>query len=129
MSVSDAILIGEGWISEHYFTTDATSQSFKAQVLARRKLWDEQKDSGSVRSRFTAARGSLLSRLSSLEDDPDLAGEIRKDLTDVLGYNSLGLSSTVAGPVTFVRQVSLTDGPGVAVIDATPVETADDLLE
>ncbi|MFT4216087.1 MAG: class I SAM-dependent DNA methyltransferase, partial [Micropruina sp.] len=129
MSVSDAILIGEDWISEHYFTTDATRQSFKAQVLARRKVWDEQKDAGSVRSRFTAARGSLLSRLASLNDDPDLSGEIRKDLIDVLGYNALGLTSTVAGPVTFVRQVSLTDGPGVVLVAAAPVETADDLLE
>lgn len=129
MSGSDAILIGEGWISEHYFTTDATSQSFKAQVIARRKLWDGQKDTGSTRSRFTAVRGSMLSRLASLEDDPDLAVEIRKDLIDALGYNALGLISTVSGPVTFVRQASLTDGPGVAVIAAVPVETADDLLE
>ena len=26
MSVTDAIVVGEGWISEHYFTTDAKSQ-------------------------------------------------------------------------------------------------------
>ena len=129
MSVSDAILIGEDWISEHYFTTDATKQSFKAQVLARRKLWDAQKDTGSVRSRFAAVRGSLQSRLASLEDEPDLAGEIRKDLIDALGFNALGLRAIVAGPVTFVRQVSLTEGPGVAVVAAVPVETADDLLE
>lgn len=129
MSGSDAILIGEGWISEHYFTTDATSQSFKAQVIARRKIWDGQKETGSTRARFTAIRGSLLSRLASLEDDPALAADIGKDLIDALGYNALGLSSTVSGPVTFVRQVSLTDGPGVAVIAAVPVETADDLLE
>ena len=129
MSATDAILIGEGWISEHYFTTDATKQSFKAQVLARRKLWDELKDTGSVRSRFTAARGLLLSRLASLEDDPGLALEVRKDLVDVLGFNALGLTSTVSGPVTFVRQMSLTDVPGVAVVAAVPVETADDLLE
>lgn len=129
MSGSDAILIGEGWISEHYFTTDAKGQSFNAQVLARRKLWDAAKDTGSTRSRFAAMRGSLLSRLASLEDDPELAGEIRKDLIDALGYNALGLTSTVSGPLTFIRQVSLTDGPSVAVIAASPVETADDLLE
>jgi len=129
VSVSDAILIGEDWISEHYFTTDATSQSFKAQVLASRKLWDEQKDTGSVRSRFTASRASVLARLASLQDDPGLAVELRKDLTDVLGFSALGLSSTVSGPVTFVRQVTLADGPGVAVIAAVAVETSDDLLE
>ena len=30
MSGSDAIIVGEGWISEHYFTTDAKAQSFQA---------------------------------------------------------------------------------------------------
>ncbi|WP_250323926.1 hypothetical protein [Williamsia sp. CHRR-6] len=129
MSASDAILIGEGWISEHYFTTDATRQSFKARVLARRKIWEEQKDTGSVRSRFTAVRGSLLSRLASLDDNPDLATEVRKDLVDVLGYTALGLSTVVAGPVTTVRQVSLAGGPAVAVVAAVPVGTADDLLD
>jgi hypothetical protein len=122
-------LIGEGWISEHYFTTDATSQSFRAQVLARRKEWDERKDTGSVRTQFTAARGSLLSRLASLADDGELAGGIRKDLVDILGFNALGLSSVVSGPVTLVGQVSLPDGPGVAIVAAKPVETAEDLLD
>jgi hypothetical protein len=37
MAGSDAILIGEDWISEHFFTTDATSQSFQALVVARLK--------------------------------------------------------------------------------------------
>ncbi|MFT4187826.1 MAG: class I SAM-dependent DNA methyltransferase [Aeromicrobium sp.] len=129
MSASDAILIGEDWISEHYFTTDAKKQSFTARVLARRKVWDEQKDTGSVRSRFTAARGSLLSRLASLEDSPDLVGSVLKDLADILGYNALGLTHVASGPATFIRQVSLTDGPGVALIAAAPAATPDDLLE
>ena len=37
MAASDAIVIGEAWISEHFFTTDARSQSFQARVLERRK--------------------------------------------------------------------------------------------
>ncbi len=35
MPSSDAILLGEDFISEHFFTTDATSQSFQARVIAR----------------------------------------------------------------------------------------------
>ena len=31
MASSDAIVVGEDWISEHYFTTDAKSESFQAQ--------------------------------------------------------------------------------------------------
>ena len=34
MPSSDAILLGEDFISEHFFTTDATSQSFQARVVA-----------------------------------------------------------------------------------------------
>ena len=94
MSVSDAIVIGEDWISEHYFTTDATSQSFHARVLGRRKVWDDQKDTGSVRTRFTAARGSVLARLAALDDDPDGAQSIRKDLIEILGFATLGLTHT-----------------------------------
>ena len=39
MAVSDALVVGEDWISEHYFTTDATKESFLARVLERRKEW------------------------------------------------------------------------------------------
>ena len=40
MAASDALIVGEDWISEHYFTTDAKSESFQA-VAERRKAWDE----------------------------------------------------------------------------------------
>lgn len=129
MSITDAILIGEDWISEHYFTTDATSQSFHAQVLGRRKIWDDQKDTGSVRTRFTAARGSTLARLAALDDDPDGAESIRKDLIEILGFTTLGLTHTSNGPLTQVRQFTMPDVAGVALIAATPVETVEDLLE
>ena len=32
MATSDALIVGEDWISEHYFTTDAKSESFQAKV-------------------------------------------------------------------------------------------------
>ena len=70
MAASDALIVGEDWISEHYFTTDAKSESFQAKVAERRKAWDEDaktvREDGdpesrvdTVRSRFLAARGSL----------------------------------------------------------------------
>ena len=40
MAVSNALVVGEDWISEHYFTTDATKESFLARVLERRKEWE-----------------------------------------------------------------------------------------
>ena len=70
MAGSDALIVGEDWISEHYFTTDAKSESFQAKVNDRRKAWDadakavrQHGDAESrpdtVRSRFTAARAGL----------------------------------------------------------------------
>ena len=40
MAVSDALVVGEDWISEHYFTTDTAKESFLARVLERRKEWE-----------------------------------------------------------------------------------------
>ena len=53
--------IGESWISEHYFGSEATSESFHAEVLARRKAWDaeEKATRPTPRSRFTAVRQKL----------------------------------------------------------------------
>ena len=57
MASSDALIVGEDWISEHYFTTDAKSESFQARVAERRKAWDEdaKNGAGSARSRFIAS--------------------------------------------------------------------------
>ena len=46
MASSDALIVGEDWISEHYFTTDAKSESFQAKVTERRKAWDEDAKTG-----------------------------------------------------------------------------------
>src|SRR5665647_3786197 len=101
MAASDAILIGEDWISEHFFNTDARSQSFEALVAERRKAWDEAKETGTTRTRFTEARRWLLDSVSGLgasADDsellPDTDGvlpEAYGRLRGVLGYEGLGL--------------------------------------
>ena len=64
MAVSDALVVGEDWISEHYFTTDTAKESFLARVLERRKEWEaleKPADPGTPptptpRSRFRAER-------------------------------------------------------------------------
>ena len=128
MSTSDAILIGEGWISEHYFTTDAKSQSFRARVIERRKLWDAETDIDNVRSRFTRARSALLALLSSIEDNPDNVEDVHAQLAGILGFDAIGLVADPMGPVTIVRQTSLPDGPAAALIAARPAGTVEALL-
>ncbi|QUY61902.1 DNA methyltransferase [Gulosibacter molinativorax] len=64
----DAMIIGESWLSEHFFTTDAKSESFKAEVQRRHKRWKSIEDEGheSARSRFKSQRGKLVEGYSTL---------------------------------------------------------------
>jgi len=130
---SDAIVVGEDWISEHYFTTDATKESFRARVLARRKEWDAQKgEAETPRSRLTAARVELLDRFSTLDlTAPDVkptVSELNGSLTEILGFRRLGLDHKIDGPVTFIRSAGLRDTTPLALVDAVPGDGIEALL-
>ena len=130
---SDAIVVGEDWISEHYFTTDATKESFRARVLARRKEWEAQKgEAETPRSRLTAARVELLDRFSTLDlaaaDVKATVSEINGALTEMLGFRRLGLDHKIDGPVTFIRSAGLTDTTPLALVDAVPGDGMEALL-
>ncbi|TFC50333.1 MULTISPECIES: DNA methyltransferase [unclassified Cryobacterium] len=129
----EAIIIGEGWLSDHFFTTDAKSQSFQARALARRKEWDEQDAEGtpSTRARFTAMRAQLETRLAALvPGDEDLAirDEIYGPLRTVLGFTGGGYHLDQNGPLLRVTQPGLVDGSPFVIIEASPVDTLEDLL-
>src|SRR5690625_4478278 len=97
MAASDALIVGEDWISEHYFTTDATKESFQAKVVERRREWEAEKDAGTVRTRFTAARRALLDQLVRLGESTDqraVVGAVHNQLLEILGYRALGLTHT-----------------------------------
>lgn len=132
MTVSDAIVVGEEWVSEHYVTTDATKESFRARVLARRSEWDALKEHGTPRTRFTAARTSLLNRFATLDSSTDdHVSEVRAlnaTVRSILGYDAMGLARSVHGPVTFVHAAGLENTPGLAIVDARPGETIESLL-
>ncbi|WP_229070998.1 Eco57I restriction-modification methylase domain-containing protein [Actinoplanes sp. DH11] len=115
MSVSDAILVGEGWISEHYFTTDVTKESFQARVLARRKEWDAEaaEKRPTPRSRFTEARQELeadLAKLTELAETEagvgatdtrtmaDAVASIYERIIDILELRGHGLSVRTPKP-------------------------------
>ncbi|TFC28306.1 class I SAM-dependent DNA methyltransferase [Cryobacterium sp. TMT2-18-3] len=128
----EAIIIGEGWLSDHFFTTDAKSQSFQARAVARRKEWDEQDAEGtpSARARFTAMRAQLETRLAALvpgDDDLAIREEIYGPLRTVLGFTG-GYHLDQSGPLLRVTQPGLVDGSPFVIVEARPVDTLEDLL-
>ena len=145
MAVSDALVVGEDWISEHYFTTDATKESFLARVLERRKEWEaleKPADPGTSptptpRSRFRSERSRLEELLAVLPADDagsltgaalEAAGELDALLREILGFTSSEYRLSERGPVTLVRPVG-DEGPApLALLRARPVTTVEDLL-
>ena len=128
-TATDAIVVAEEWISEHYFTTDAKSESFTARVLSRRKDWDGRKDEGTPRTRLIAARQALLSTFATLTRDTEtsITSSVNTQIAAILGYDAVGLASEQRGPLRLVRSAGL-DDPVVAVIDARPATTVEELV-
>ena len=145
MAVSDALVVGEDWISEHYFTTDTAKESFLARVLERRKEWEaleKPADPGTEptptpRSRFRAERSRLEELLAALPADGaesltgaalEAAEQLDALMRDILGFASAEYRLTGRGPVTLVRPVG-DEGPApLALLRARPVTTVEDLL-
>ena len=128
-AASDAILVTEEWISEHYFTSDAKRESFNARVLARRKEWDTLKGDGTPRTRLSAARNDLLSAFAALSDfeGTESTNGLNSQLARILGYDAIGYASECRGPVRFLRSAGL-DDPTLAIIDARPSPTVEELV-
>ncbi|MCR8674695.1 class I SAM-dependent DNA methyltransferase [Micrococcus sp. HG099] len=136
MAVSDAFVVVGEWLSEHYFTSDATKESFRAKVLARRKEWDER--ASSPRERFTAARGDLERRFGALSEAAGEAAEpadrqaaadaVYDDVLTVLGYRTGEFSLAVDGPVTRVSSAGIEGKAPLAILRARPVDALEDAV-
>ena len=145
MAVSDALVVGEDWISEHYVTTDATKESFLARVLERRKEWEALEKPAdpnaaptpTPRSRFRSERAHLEELLAALPADDagsltaaalEAAGQLDALMREILGFTSSEYRLTERGPVTLVRPVG-DEGPApLALLRARPTTTVEDLL-
>ncbi|MGW9717288.1 class I SAM-dependent DNA methyltransferase [Micrococcus aloeverae] len=136
MAVSDAFVVVGEWLSEHYFASDATKESFRAKVLGRRKEWEEQ--ASSPRERFTAARGDLERRLGALSEAAGEAAEpadrqaaadaVYDDVLTVLGYRTGEFSLVVDGPVTRVSSAGIEGKAPLAILRARPVDALEDAV-
>ncbi|GGC73847.1 class I SAM-dependent DNA methyltransferase [Hoyosella rhizosphaerae] len=140
MEASDALIVGEDFISEHYFTTDAKSQSFQAMVLSRRKEWDDAKkdDLSTPRSRYTEQRSDLTRRFISLSENAgdDVLTALYARLRTILGFDDtvrwdtarIGASGTHEGPAITVRTRGLTSNAPLVIIEAHAGLTLENLL-
>ncbi len=70
MSTSDAFVVVGDWVSEHYFTTEAKSESFLSEVTARRKEWETEtaEERATPRTRFLEVRSELETAIAGLEE-------------------------------------------------------------
>lgn len=135
MAASDALIVGEDWISEHYFTTDAKSESFQAKTIERRKAWDEDAKNGAatVRSRFIAARSRLGTSIADLlagqpGTGDDRLPELYFELRQVFGYDSGEYLLKQLGPVIGVGTPDLSESAPLVIVEARAVETIEDLI-
>ncbi|MFU9030053.1 Eco57I restriction-modification methylase domain-containing protein [Rhodococcus erythropolis] len=133
MATFDSIVVGEDWISEHYFTTDSVKESFQGKVLELRKYWDAEGKEGrnTVRQAFLATCRDLHTRIAALAEDPDAA-----PAAHALIRESLGFAGTLthfhgerAGTEVDVPNAALAGVDQVLFLQARPVESINDLLD
>ncbi|MGW4364332.1 DNA methyltransferase [Nocardia takedensis] len=132
MASFDSIVVGEDWISEHYFTTDSVKESFHGRVVALRKFWDAEAKEGraTVRSALLAAAGEIQVALAALAEDPDSAPKAHTQVRAVLGYQ--GELSTFrgerAGGELEIPDSRLAGFDRALVLQARPVASVESLL-
>ncbi|EKT76861.1 hypothetical protein WSS_A40620 [Rhodococcus opacus M213] len=133
MASFDSIVIGEDWISEHYFTTDSAKESFHGKVLELRKLWDAEKKEGrtTVRDDLLAATGDLQTVLAGLAENPDAAPEAHTLTRTTLGYPAALSTFTTerAGSELAIPDAKLDGAASVLFLQAVPVTSIEDLLD
>lgn len=133
MASYDSIVVGEDWISEHYFTTDSTRESFQGKVIELRKQWDAEAKEGrdTVRHRLLAATRELQTALSALAENPDAARDAHTLVRCTLGYSET-LAEFIGERAGTELRLPNAQTPGVTsvlLLQAHPVESIDDLLD
>lgn len=93
MSSSEAFVIINDWISEHYFTDTGRGETFQKQIRALRKIWDEDAADGhdTPVTRFSAQRLKIQEALAGLSTDGAETAERARDayaqLRQIFGHH------------------------------------------
>lgn len=133
MASYDSILVGEDWISEHYFTTDSPRESFQGEVIELRKQWDTETKEGrdTVRQHLLAATLDLQTVLSALAENPDAAPAAHALVRRTFGFSEVltEFRGERAGAELRLPQAQLPGVTSTLFLQAQPVESIDDLLD
>ncbi|WP_417372324.1 DNA methyltransferase [Glutamicibacter protophormiae] len=128
----DSIIVGEGWISEHYFTTDSTKESFQSEVLKLRKAWDEDAKAGhaTALTRFIQARGELQVRLAELVEAPEGSSQAYVLLRTALGFVGATTEYVTrrSGTETSIDRLWASPSGEILLIEAEPADSIEDFL-
>ncbi|MCW2685864.1 MAG: restriction endonuclease subunit, partial [Mycobacterium sp.] len=129
----DSIVVGEDWISEHYFTTDSPRESFQGKVIELRKQWDAEGAEGrdTVRRRLLGAAGELQTALSTLTENPDGAAAAHALIRTALGFPEplSDYTGERAGTELLLPQARLPGVTSTLFLQAVPANTVDDVLQ
>ncbi|OBG56594.1 restriction endonuclease subunit M [Mycolicibacterium fortuitum] len=133
MASYDSIVVGEDWISEHYFTTDSTRESFQGKVIELRKQWDAEAKEGrdTVRQQLLAATRDLQTALSALAENPGGAADAHGLVRRTLGFaeDLAEFTGERAGTQLRLLHAQLPGVTSTLFLQAHPVESIDDLLD
>ncbi len=129
----DSIVVGEDWISEHYFTTDSPRESFQGKVIELRKEWDAEVADGrdTVRRHLLGAAGELQVALSALAENPDGALAAHALVRTTLGFpdDLTAYAGERAGTELLLPNAQVAGVTSALFLQAAPVESIDDLLD
>lgn len=128
---SDAFVVGEDWISEHYFNTESTKQSFHARLLSLRKDWDARAKEGETTpsSRLAEVRREVQTALArEVVDARAYKDDVLSPLVRALGYTDARWHRIDAGPATLMAATEAPEAVLGAVVRARRVDDVSDLL-
>ncbi|MEH0108889.1 DNA methyltransferase [Tersicoccus sp. MR15.9] len=130
----DSFVVGEDFVSEHYFTTDTTKagESFQSEVLKLRKQWDEAAKDGetSPLERLRKARGHLQISLAALAEEPENATRTYRELREALGFHgpSTTFKTERSGAELLAHNVWSSPNNEILFVEAKPADSLEDAL-
>lgn len=130
----DSFVVGEDFVSEHFFTTDTTKagESFQSEVLKLRKQWDESSKEGheSPLDRFRKARGQLQIDFGTLAEEPGNASRVYRDLRQAFGFHgpSTTFKAERSGAELLAHNVWSIPNNDVLFVEAQPADSLEDAL-